>query len=208
MHKGVAAAVVVGCWAVPVLLCQAEEKPASLPDVAAPAPACAAPCPPPVEKTISRREVYLVEEQAACTLPALTPREVELARTKEASLEVAWHEAPFVCTELTLKPREVDQEVVCTTVAPVTKVDLATGQACTVYEQVPVVKKVRVTVYDVVPEERAYLVRTPYLKPVEKCVIVKGLTVDATTEPAVEKRLRVITVPCEAKVVMPACPVP
>jgi hypothetical protein len=215
--KRVVAVALAGCWALSAVLSHAAEIPLKLPDAVPPTPSavpgppattCPSACLPFVEKTISLRKVYLVEEQAATTLPQLTLREFEAACAKETSLDIAWKEEPFVCTELTLKAREVEQEVACTKVEPVTRIDPSTGHPCTVYEQVPVVKKVKITVYDAVPEERAYVVRFPCVKPVERNVIVKRLAIDATTEPAIEKHLRAITVPCEAKVMAPANPAP
>src|SRR5262249_48882474 len=150
------------------------------------------------------RKVYLVEEQAATTLPDFKLRDVECG--KGTCLELDWREEKRVCTELVLKPREIEQEVTCLTVQPVTTIDPCTGHPCTVHQQVPVVKKVKLTVYDAVPEEKEYVVKIPCLKPVD--VVVKRLAVDWTTEPAIEKRLRAVTVPCEIKVRVPAWPTP
>src|SRR5207247_6168338 len=86
------------------------------------------------------------------------------------------------------------QEVVTTKIEPVQTIDPCTGCAVTVYKQVPEIKKVKLTVYEAVPVEKQVVDRYPYLKPVEKDVIVKQLVVDETTEAAIEKRLRAITV--------------
>jgi hypothetical protein len=69
-----------------------------------------------------------------------------------------------------------------------------------------VVKKVAVTVYDAVPEDKAYLLRVPCLKPVEKPVIIQKVTVDAITIPGIETRLRAITLPCEQHLQVPVPP--
>jgi hypothetical protein len=71
---------------------------------------------------------------------------------------------------------------------------------------VQVTKRVKITVYDVVPEQREYIVRTPCLKPVEEDVVVKKLAVDKITIPAIEKRLEAIPTDCEIKVPMVSAP--
>ncbi len=200
--------------ALPGGIAQGQEVPRKLPDeVPAPAPAPQAveappPCCPTIEKTICTRKVYLLEEQTAATLPRLTLRDVEVGREKQTSLQIDWKESHYVCTELTVEPVTSEQEVVCLTVKPETSVDPCTGKPCTVYKQVPEVKKVQVTVMKAVPRQREYIVRTPCLKPVERDVVVHKLAVDATTIPAVTTRLHAVTVPCEAKVQVPLCQPP
>jgi hypothetical protein len=211
---------VVGLFALPVGLCRGQEGlekppppkelPAAIPE-APPAP-CAGACVPTAEKTIRTRKIFLVEEQAATTMPKLALREVELARRRQTVPEIAWREERFTATELEFKPRECEQEVACTEMKPVTKIDPCTGCPCTVYEQVPVVKRVKVTVYDAVPQQRDYVVKVPWLKPVEQDVVVKGLVLDRTTVPAIEKRWSAVPVESEVKVQVPVsvppCPPP
>jgi hypothetical protein len=165
--------------------------PAAIPET------CPAPCAPIVQKTIHTRNVYLVEKQAACTLPQLSLRAVEVCREKRPTLEITYNEQRQVCTELVLKPREIEQEVCCTEIKPVTTIDPCTGCPCTVHQAVPVTKKVKITVYDAVPEQKEYIVKTPCLKPGEQDVIVKKLVLDATTIPAIEKRMTALETRCD-----------
>jgi hypothetical protein len=164
------------------------------------------PCGPPLEKVICKRKIHLVEEQCATTLPALKIREYEACRDKKIDLEITWNESRQTCTELVIKPREIEQDVCCTDVRPVTKIDPCTGCPCTVYESFPVTKRVKVTVYEAGPEQRDYIVRTPCLKPVETEVIVKKLAADAITIPAIQKKLRAIETKCEIRIPVPPPP--
>lgn len=175
-----------------------------------PPAACPAPCAPAVEKTIPHHRIYLLEDQEATTLPRLTPRAVEVGREVRTQLDVEYQETRFSVTEMELKPRTVEQEVVVCSVVPETVPDPITGKPCTVYTKRQDVKKVKVTVYDLVPVEKHYVHRTPFLRPREQEVTVKQLVLDETTEPAVRKTLRAVPVQQEIKLSIPApaCPAP
>jgi hypothetical protein len=149
-----------------------------------------------------------LEKQNACTLPDYKLREVEACRDKRVNLEIKYNEYRQWCTELEIKARETEQEVCCTEVRPVTTIDPCTGCPCTVHQPFPVTKKVKIIVYEAVPVTREYLVRTPYVKPVEENVVVKKLEVDFPTIPAIEKRLTVVTTDCDMKYPAPAPPPP
>lgn len=192
----------------------ADEKPVELPSpptklpATAPAPAvigsaCAAP-----ERTISKLDILIREHQSATTLPALAVREVEVSRCPAATLGIGWLEQKQSCPGLELKPRETIEEVTCITAEPVNVVDPATGCAHIEYQQVPVVKKVRVTVFDLVPVERHFLVAVPYLKTVPVTEVVKKITVTPTSVPALRTTLEAIPVPCEVPVPAPPCTLP
>lgn len=208
MIRRILPSLLVGCAALTGGLARSQEPASRLPETLPPPTpaACPAPCVPTVEKTFHRRNVILIPEQSATTLPQLTLRPVEVCREKKTTLEIDWREEKRTCTELVLKPREIEQEVVCTTVKPETTVDPCTGKPCTVYKQVPEVQKVKITVFDAVPEEREYVVRFPCLKPVDNEVVVKQLVLDATTIPAICTRFRAADTSCEIKVQVPACP--
>jgi hypothetical protein len=148
----------------------------------------------------------LQDHEAATTIPRLAVREYEVCRERQPGLELDWHEEKFTCTEIRFDKREVEQEVVCLEVQPETTVDPCTGKPCTVYKQVPVVKKVKVAVFEPVPQQKEYIVRYPLIKPTDKEVLVKKLAVDCISTPGIEKMLSVIPVPCEAKVVVPVPP--
>lgn len=157
-------------------------------------------------ETVMRKQVLLVPEESATTLPRINLREVDLCREKRTRLEIDWKEEKRTCTEMVLKEKTVEQEVTCMTVKPEKVVDPATGQACTVYKQVPEVQKIAIKTYEVVPEVREYLVRYPCLKPVENEVLIKKLEIDRITIPAVEHRLRAVVTPCVIPIPARACP--
>ncbi len=185
----------------------AQDKLPDLPDAKKEASLrAAAPCNSGVERTVTLRKVYLVEEQSPATITKMVPREVVVSREKATTYDIEWKEEKHTCTELVLKSLDTLQEVTCTESKPVQTTDPCTGHTCTVYQQVPIVKKVKITVYETVPVQKEYVVRVPCLKPVEKDVEVKKIVIDTTKEPAICKRYRAETTTCEIKV--PICPLP
>jgi hypothetical protein len=124
------------------------------------------------------------------------------------ALGVEYREAKQTVTEWTLKPREVIQQVPCTTMVPVTVTDPCTGQCRTEYKESPIVREVKITVFDQVPVERTVVVSVPCLKPGQP-LQVKKLVVDTTLEPAICSRFHLLTMPNEVPVpVCPPCPLP
>jgi hypothetical protein len=77
------------------------------------------------------------------------------------------------------------------------------GKTCTVYQQVPVVKKVTITVVEPVSVEKEVIVRVPHLKPGND-LLVRRLVAEGVTIPAIESRFNLLTVPNE--VAVPAVP--
>ncbi len=161
------------------------------------------PCAPIVEKTISLPRTYLMEEQSATTLPELKVREVEVGRARE--LEVAYREERRQVVVMTLRPREVEKHVVVTTLVPVTTPGPCPGKYVTTYERAQTVRTFKATEYDCVPEARVVVVKVPYLRPGGD-VVVKKLTVDATTVSAIQTKFRAVTIPSEIVVPAPPCP--
>jgi hypothetical protein len=193
------AALLLGCLLAPAALAAQEQTPQA---PSGPPASCAASCAPPVVKTIRQQQINIVEEQCATTKPDLVLREVTTTHRK-CDREIDWHEDVQCCTELELKPRQVEQQVTCMTVKTFKTVDPCTGCCKTECRQVPEVQTVTVTTYDLVPVTKQYKVRTPYLKPVDTVVQVKTLALDAITVPAIEKRLRAVPTTCELNVVVP-----
>ena len=97
---------------------------------------------------------------------------------------------------------------------PVTTVDDC-GKCCTVYQQVPVVKEVTITVFEPKSVQKEVIVRVPVLKP-GKDLLVRRLAMDEYTIPAIESRFNLLSVPNELTVpeaplfappcLTPACP--
>jgi hypothetical protein len=171
------------------------------------APECAD-CPQTREIHRSRTQVYIVEQEEATTIPRLTTRAVECGREVRTHLEVDWAETKYSVTELEFKPRTVLQEVVVCSVEPKKSVDPHSGKECTVFEKVESVKKVKVTVYDCVPVEKHYILKTPVIKPVDKEYLVRRLVLDSTTEPGIRKTLRAVHAPEDVKLQVPLTTVP
>jgi hypothetical protein len=165
-----------------------------------------APCPAPVlEKTISLPRTTLVEQQEATTLPKWVLRDVVVGCGQEGPA-LDFREERHLVTEMTLKPRQVEQQVTCMESKPVTTTDCQ-GHCHTEYHPCPVVKAVKVTVYDTVPVQREVVVRVPVLKPGRE-LVVKKLALDCATEPAIRKTFTAVTVPNEIRVVVPISPIP
>jgi hypothetical protein len=156
------------------------------------------------EKTIPYGQVLLVPQERATTLPQWTLREVEVGRGPGGPV-LSFHEERRTVTELELRPREVEQQVVCTESKPETVTDPCTGRCHTVYRPCEVVKTVKVKAYDTVPVQREVIVRVPVLKPGPD-VVVKKLVLDKATVPAVETTFKAVHVPNEIKVLVPGCP--
>jgi hypothetical protein len=146
----------------------------------------------------------LMEQQEATTIPQMKVREEVIGRA--CGLDVEYREQKQVVTEWELKPREVIQEVPCTTMKPVTVTDPCTGQCRTEYQSCPIVRQVKVTVYDPVPVERQVAVAVPCLKP-GKPLQVSRLAVDCTIEPALRTRFQLLCMPNQVTV-PPCCALP
>jgi hypothetical protein len=161
-----------------------------------------------VEKTICLPRILLVEIQKAITVPKMKLREEVVGRDTIQKLEITWKEEKHKITEMKAVPRTVEEQVCTTKVEPETTTDPATGKPCTIYKTVPVIKTVKITVYDVVPVEREVIVRMPCIKEVPQPVEIRKLVVDCTEEAAILKRWDMILTPNEIKVLLPACPIP
>ena len=156
---------------------------------------CAPPC-----RTISVPGFYLQEIQCATTLPRMLLRD-ELVGVQCGGPVLDFIEQRQTVTVLEMRPHPAEQEVTCLASQPVTTVD-SCGKCCTVYQQVPVVKKVAITVFEPVSVQKEVIVRVPVLKP-GKDLLVRRLAVDAVTIPAIESRFNLLTVPNEVAVPEP-----
>jgi hypothetical protein len=90
---------------------------------------------------------------------------------------------------------------------PETHIDPITHCQTTTYTPVCVTKIVKVTVMDSVQETRDVTVVVPVLTPVESAVVVKRLTVDATTVPAVVTTYKLVRVSGTVSVPVPPRPI-
>jgi hypothetical protein len=160
-------------------------------------PGCA---PPVVEKTVPLTQILLVPRERAICIPDWKLRDVELGR-KPAGPVLDFREEKQIVTELKLQEREEEQQVTCMESKPVTVTEPC-GKCRTEYHPCPVVKTVKVKVYCTVPVQREVVVRVPVLKPGGE-LVVKGLALDKTTVPAIERRFEAAITPNELKVLIP-----
>lgn len=181
----------------------AEEMLRHEPPLAAPAGCCAPAC----DKKVCTTQVLLVEKQEAAVLPEINIREVA-TRVPITKMTVEYKEEKRCVTVTTAKPREVERVVESVSWVPETTVDPCTGKCCTTYKQVPQCKTVKVTVYDHVCETKEVTVKVPVVKPVCSEVVVKQLTADWTSRPAVVTKLDAVIVPTEMKIPGVGCPLP
>jgi hypothetical protein len=154
-------------------------------------------------RTISVPLLTLLEEQKAIAVPKLNLREVTIGEI--TGLNVEYQEAKQIVTEWTLQPREVIQNVPCTTMVPVTVTDPCTGKCHTEYKETPIVRQVKITVFDKVPVPRTVAVSVPCVKPGPPGRVQK-LLLETTMEPAIASRFDLLTKPNEVPV--PVCPCP
>jgi hypothetical protein len=168
--------------------------------------------PPPLEapvgceagRTISLPSYTLQEVQSATTLPRMKLRD-EIVGVQCGGPVLDYIEQRQTITVIELTPRQTTQQVTCMTSEPVTTVDEC-GKCCTVYQQVPSVKDVTITVFEPKSVQKDVIVRVPVLKP-GKDLQVRRLVLDQYTIPAVESRFNLLTVPNEVAVPeAPVCP--
>jgi hypothetical protein len=167
-----------------------------------PAPDCAPSC----ERTLNTTKVHLVPEQHATTVPHLNLREVATT-VPTMDLKIDFKEEKHTVVVTSLKPREEDRVVTSTTLVPETHIDPCTHCQTITYRPVCVTKTVKVTVMDPVQETKEVIVRVPILTPVESSVVVRRLTVDVTTVPAVATTYRLVTIPGTVSVPVPPRPI-
>ncbi|MFL5242304.1 MAG: hypothetical protein ACJ8FY_09370 [Gemmataceae bacterium] len=166
----------------------------------------AADCAPSCERTVDTTKVHLVPEQHAITVPSLNLREVRTT-VPTMDLKIDFKEEKRTVVVTSLKPREEDRVVTSTTLVPETHIDPCTHCQTITYKPVCITKTVKVTVMDSVQETREVIVRVPILTPVQSSVVVKQLTVDVTTVPAVATTYRLVTIPGTASVPVPPRPI-
>ena len=166
----------------------------------------AADCAPSCERTLDTTKMHLVPEQHATTVPKLNLREVATT-VPTMDLKIDFKEEKRTVVVTSLKPREEDRVVTSTTLVPETHIDPCTHCQTITYKPVCQTKTVKVTVMDRVQETREVIVKVPILTPVESAVVVKQLTVDVTTVPAVATTFKLVTIPGKVSVPVPPPPV-
>jgi hypothetical protein len=197
MKIGTLPAVMAGLLALGALpgAAQEKQKPEVLPEPEQPHPAvpvqpampasCGADCARPGFK------VLWVEREVPIQI--LVPREV-ITPVPSTTVEVAYRDEKRLVTEFALKPREVEKPVTVCTLKPVTVTDCHTGQCSTVMQPCTQVKMVKTTEFVAVPEEKAVVVKVPYLKLVEVTIPHKNILLEYRTD--LRKEGGAIRVPC------------
>jgi hypothetical protein len=160
-------------------------------------------CPIP-SRTIPYPSVLLLEDTKPFAYAKLNLLE-QVGGVVSDGPEVVYREVKQSLTVMELRPREEERLMTSTTFCWETVTDPHTGHCQTVCHQVPVVKKVKVTVFDRVPVVKEVVVRVPTFKP-GKDAEIRLFQVASSTEAALLKRCHVIFTPNEAVVPTPTCP--
>jgi hypothetical protein len=167
----------------------------------APGSGCDASCAPPV-KTLSLPRYALSEEARAITIPVLNLREETVGVV--SGMAVKYRKEKQTVIVMVAKPREIVKDMVVTEMVPVTVTDDC-GKCHTEYQPCQKVHQIKDTVVDIVPEQREVEVPVPVMEPAP-LLAVKRLTLDVTTQAALEKRLHLHTIPNEIAVPPAPCP--
>jgi hypothetical protein len=152
------------------------------------------------EKSVCVPRITLVPEERAIVVPRLRLNEVEVGRDR-LGVVLDFQEEKRCITEMVLKPRVEEQQVCTTKLVEETCLDCH-GHPHKVIKQVPETVTVKVTKYDVVPEERQVIVRVPVLKPGPE-VRIKKLELHEYSEAAIERRYHAVYTPNEVQVQVP-----
>jgi hypothetical protein len=174
---------------------QAQEALVPDPLQIAPAPAALPPEAPPESCAAGhdRSADRILWAERGVPVQTLVPREV-ITERREPALEVAYREEKRVFTEMVVKEREVEKDVPCTTMQPVTELDPHTHCLVTVLKPVTQVRRVKDMVFSVVPEERVEMVKIPYLRRVEEVVPRRTLILEYRTE--MQRQEYPVPIPC------------
>jgi hypothetical protein len=158
------------------------------------------------EKTIWVPRLTLVPEETAIAVPKMKERLVEVGRDFITKIDLDYRTETHKITELVVKSRDCEQQVVVMTLKPETTIDPVTGHSCTVQKPCPEVKTVKTKVYYTEPEEREVTVRIPCLKQTQQEVAIKKFVIDEWSEAAIERRYHYILTPNEIHAQIPPCP--
>jgi hypothetical protein len=121
-----------------------------------------------------------------------------------SGMAVKYRKEKQTVTVMVAKPREVVKDMVVTEMVPVTVTDDC-GKCHTEYQPCQKVHQIKDTVVDIVPEQREVEVPVPVVEPAP-LLAVKRLTLDVTTQAALEKRLHLHTIPNEVTIPPAPCP--
>jgi hypothetical protein len=166
---------------------EAVPPPATAAPPAAPAPALPAPAP---DTHCGTNRVLWMERQVP--VQTLVPREI-ITEERTPTLEVAYREENRTVTEMVVRSRDVERQVPCTVMKPVTETCPETGECTTVWKPCTEIRTVREPEYYSVPETRTVVVRVPYLRPAE--LVVPRKTVAFEYRTAMQIREEPVVIP-------------
>jgi hypothetical protein len=171
----------------------AQERPPVTGAVPPPAtvtlPAVPAPAPAPDTHCGTNRVLWMERQVPVQTL---VPREI-ITEQRTPTLEVAYREENRVVTELVVRSRQVERQVPCTVMKPVTETCPETGECTTVWKPCTEIRTVQEPEYYSVPETRTVVVRVPYLRPAE--LIVPRRTIALEYHTALQIRDEPVVIP-------------
>jgi hypothetical protein len=134
--------------------------------------------PPPLDGHCQPIKVLWAERDQP--FPALAVREVQTEK-KAKTVVLAYKEEKRVCTEVVIKPREIETVVSETVMVPDPSCS-AGGHCQPVLKPITQTRVVKKTIYEAVPREKIVVVRIPYLKEVEGVVTDKAILVESLIE--------------------------
>lgn len=150
-------------------------------------------------------QLHWLERDVPCVEAKPVLKEVKTDCVKQ-SLEIDYNTHSKVCTEMILKPCEVIKEVTICTQKPRVVTDPCTGCSSVVFDPVTETKQVKEITYQLVPQEKVVMVRTPFLKPVEIPIVRKSLVLEYPVETTTRRERFGVLVPVEITERKPACP--
>jgi hypothetical protein len=155
-----------------------------------------------VEKTVTCYKIEWRTKKEEFTVNQVTCKEV-VTPVKRTCYEPVFGEQKVKRTVYSMVPRQTTRKVTTCKIVPVTCVDPCTGCTYTRCTSVPVTVDVPCTVFDCVPSEKEFTVRTCSWKPVEQTIQVRHMVPEVKPVKVVRPVSYCVRVPYEVKVKVP-----
>ncbi|GIW81933.1 MAG: hypothetical protein KatS3mg105_3740 [Gemmatales bacterium] len=157
-----------------------------------------------VEKKVVCYKPVWREKEVTCTVMQKTWREVVEKKKVTVMVPEVHHEKRQICV-MKAVPKEIEQDVVCRHLVAEKVKDACTGCVYTVCKPVCTVKKVKMTVFEYVPEKREVTVAVCRMKPVEKEIECRRYVPECKPVTVVQKQRYCEMVPVESTIRIPVC---
>lgn len=157
-----------------------------------------------VDKVVTCYKTELREKEVSCTVMRCIPREV-IEQRKICVMVPEMKQEKRTITVCKSVPREIEREVTCTKMVPVTCTDPCTGCCYTVCKPQCYTVKVKQIVCDLVPEQKEIVVNVCSYHPEERTIQCKRCVIDYKPETVVRKVYECIKVPYQTTVKVAVC---